>query len=126
MIIGCTKELKSCEYRVDLMPLSLLEYVSRGHIVFTKKGAIIDNSIDRRWCCGVSHVTIHDNPIFIIDDILHYFVRNMSGVVSYTSTIDFTNTTTKHGLIIAKSGLKKYNVLPNCIRTSINTFLVSV
>lgn len=116
--------------KADLVVCSILvpggstpNLIKRKHLKYMKKGAIIiDVSIDQGGCCETSHVTTHDNPIFVVDDVLHYCVGNMPGAVPYTSTIALTNATTKYGLMIAESDLKNYNALPNCIRTGINTF----
>ena len=51
--------------------------------------------------------TTHEDPIFIIDDVVHYCVTNMPGAVPYTSTIALTNVTLPYILKIADLGWKK-------------------
>ncbi len=82
--------------------------VRREHLKLMKKGAVIvDIAIDQGGCFESSHVTTHDNPIYIEEDIVHYCVGNMPGAVPRTSTIALTNTTMKFALNIAKYGLEK-------------------
>ena len=54
-----------------------------------------------------SHVTTHDDPIYVEDGVVHYCVGNMPGAVPRTSTIALTNATLKYGLQIAAAGLEK-------------------
>lgn len=51
--------------------------------------------------------TTHEDPTFIIDDIVHYCVANMPGAVPYTSTIALTNVTLPYVLSIANLGWKE-------------------
>ncbi len=81
--------------------------VRREHLKLMKKGAVIvDIAIDQGGCCESSHVTTHDEPIFVEEGIVHYCVGNMPGAVPRTSTIALTNTTMKYALNIAKFGLE--------------------
>ena len=82
--------------------------VRREHLKLMKKGAVIvDIAIDQGGCCESSHVTTHDNPIFIEEGVVHYCVGNMPGAVPHTSTVALANTTIKYGLMIADNGLEK-------------------
>lgn len=82
--------------------------VRREHLPLMKKGAVIvDIAIDQGGCCESSHVTTHDNPVFIEEGIVHYCVGNMPGAVPYTSTIALTNSTLRYGLLMADNGLEK-------------------
>lgn len=82
--------------------------VRREHLKLMKKGAVIvDIAIDQGGCCESSHVTTHDEPIYVEEGIVHYCVGNMPGAVPRTSTIALTNTTMRYGLMIANLGLEK-------------------
>ena len=82
--------------------------VRREHLGIMKKGAVIvDIAIDQGGCCESSHVTTHDDPIYVEEGIVHYCVGNMPGAVPRTSTIALTNTTMRYGLMIANLGLEK-------------------
>ena len=73
-----------------------------------KEGAVfVDVAIDQGGCGESSHMTTHDDPIYIEDGVVHYCVGNMPGAVPRTSTIALTNATLKYGLEIAGKGLEK-------------------
>lgn len=82
--------------------------VRREHLKLMKKGAVIvDIAIDQGGCCESSHVTTHDDPVFIEDGIVHYCVGNMPGAVPYTSTVALANATIRYGAMIASLGLEE-------------------
>ncbi len=82
--------------------------VRKEHLKLMKKGAVIvDIAIDQGGCCESSHVTTHDEPIFVEENVVHYCVGNMPGAVPRTSTIALTNTTMKYALSIANLGLEE-------------------
>ena len=75
------------------------------HLPAMKKGSVIvDVAIDQGGCSEASHVTYHDDPVFIKDGVVNYCVGNMPGAVSCTSTTALNNATLRYGLSIAKSG----------------------
>lgn len=81
--------------------------VRKEHLKLMKKGAVIvDIAIDQGGCCETSHVTSHDNPVYIEEGIVHYCVGNMPGAVPYTSTVALANATIRYGLMIAEMGLE--------------------
>jgi alanine dehydrogenase len=51
--------------------------------------------------------TSHENPAFIVDDVVHYCVANMPGAVPCTSTIALTNSTLPYALQLADKGWQK-------------------
>ncbi len=68
---------------------------------------IVDVAVDQGGCIETCHPTTHDNPTFIIDEVVHYCVANMPGAVPYTSTIALTNATLPYALQLADKGWKK-------------------
>ncbi len=81
--------------------------VRREHLALMKKGAVIvDIAIDQGGCCETSHTTTHDDPVYIVDDIVHYCVGNMPGAVPRTSTIALSNTTIHYAVRMANMGLE--------------------
>ncbi len=73
-----------------------------------KPGAVIvDVAIDQGGNVETSHATIHDDPIYEVDGIIHYCVANMPGAVSRTSTQALTNATLPYGLQIAAKGVEQ-------------------
>ncbi|MEB8328581.1 alanine dehydrogenase [Flavobacteriaceae bacterium KMM 6897] len=65
---------------------------------------IVDVAVDQGGCVETSRPTTHENPIFIIDDVVHYCVANMPGAVPYTSTMALTNVTLPYVLKLANLG----------------------
>jgi alanine dehydrogenase len=39
--------------------------------------AIVDVAIDQGGCVETSHATTHEDPTFIVDEVVHYCVANM-------------------------------------------------
>lgn len=68
---------------------------------------LVDVAIDQGGCFETSRATTHDDPIYIIDDIVHYCVANMPGAVPYTSTLGLTNVTLPYAVNLANKGWKK-------------------
>lgn len=81
--------------------------VRRDHLKLMKPGAVIvDVAVDQGGCVATTHPTTHDDPIFIVDGVVHYCVANMPGAVALTSTEALANTTLPYGLAIADLGLE--------------------
>ena len=73
-----------------------------------KDGSVfVDVAIDQGGCGESSRVTTHDDPVYIVDGVVHYCVGNMPGAVPRTSTIALTNATLRYGLEIAANGLEE-------------------
>ena len=88
-----------------------------------KNGAVfVDVAIDQGGCGETSHATTHDDPVYIVDGVVHYCVGNMPGAVPRTSTIALTNATLKYGLQIAREGLEEACRNSAVIASSINTY----
>lgn len=68
---------------------------------------LVDVAVDQGGCIETCKPTTHENPTFIIDNVVHYCVANMPGAVPYTSTIALTNATLPHALNLANKGWKK-------------------
>ncbi len=82
--------------------------VRREHLKLMKRGAVIvDIAIDQGGCCESSHVTSHDDPVFVEEGVVHYCVGNMPGAVPYTSTVALANATFRYGMMMAENGLEK-------------------
>lgn len=67
---------------------------------------IVDVAVDQGGCFETTKATTHQDPIFIIDDVVHYCVANMPGAVPHTSTLALTNVTLAYALQIANKGWK--------------------
>lgn len=65
---------------------------------------IVDVAVDQGGCFETTHPTTHKDPVFIIDDVVHYCVANMPGAVPYTSTMALTNATMPYITMLANKG----------------------
>ncbi|MFL9838301.1 alanine dehydrogenase [Flavobacterium sp. ST-75] len=68
---------------------------------------LVDVAVDQGGCFETTRPTTHDDPTFIIDNIVHYCVTNMPGAVPYTSTLALTNVTLPYVLKLANMGWEK-------------------
>lgn len=68
---------------------------------------LVDVAVDQGGCFETCRPTTHQDPTFIIDDIVHYCVANMPGAVPYTSTIALTNVTLPYAIQLANKGWKQ-------------------
>ena len=68
---------------------------------------LVDVAVDQGGCIETCKPTTHENPTYIIDDIVHYCVANMPGAVPYTSTLALTNATLPYALQLANKGWQR-------------------
>lgn len=57
------------------------------------RAVLVDVAIDQGGCFETSRPTSHDQPTFVVDDVLHYCVANMPGAVPRTATGALVNAT---------------------------------
>ncbi|MFT7419882.1 MAG: alanine dehydrogenase [Psychromonas sp.] len=82
--------------------------IKREMLKLMRPGTVlVDVAVDQGGCIETCKPTTHENPVFIIDDIVHYCVANMPGVVPYTSTLALTNATLPYVLQLANKGWVK-------------------
>src|SRR5690606_9579929 len=67
---------------------------------------IVDVAIDQGGCVETARPTTHDNPTYVVHDVIHYGVANMPGAVPRTSTYALTNATIKYVTKLADHGLE--------------------
>lgn len=79
--------------------------LTRENITNMKPGSVlVDVAIDQGGCFETSKATTHQDPVYIIDDVVHYCVANMPGGVARTSTIALNNATLPYGIALANKG----------------------
>lgn len=83
-----------------LIRRDMLKYIRPGSVM-------VDVAVDQGGCFETTKPTTHDNPTYIIDEVVHYCVANMPGAVPYTSTIALTNATLPYAIQLAEHGWKK-------------------
>ncbi len=79
--------------------------VTRAMIGTMRRGAVlVDIAIDQGGCFETSHPTTHEDPVFVVDGVIHYCVANMPGAVARTSTMALGNVTLPFVLKLANMG----------------------
>ena len=82
--------------------------VTRDMLKDMRPGTVlVDVAVDQGGCIETCRPTTHENPTYIIDDVVHYCVANMPGAVPYTSTLALTNATLPYAIRLATQGWKK-------------------
>jgi len=79
--------------------------VTRNMIKTMKPGSVmVDVAIDQGGCFETSKATTHQDPTFVVDDVVHYCVANMPGAVPQTSTYALNNATLPFAISLANHG----------------------
>lgn len=82
--------------------------ITRDMLKMMRPGTVlVDVAVDQGGCIETCTPTTHENPTFIIDDVVHYCVANMPGAVPYTSTLALTNATLPYAVRLANYGWQK-------------------
>jgi alanine dehydrogenase len=82
--------------------------VSRADLKLMRAGSVIvDVAIDQGGCIETSRPTTHQQPTYVVEQIVHYCVTNMPGAVGRTSTIALCNATLPYAMKIAQLGYEK-------------------
>jgi alanine dehydrogenase len=81
--------------------------VRREDLKRMKPGSVIvDVAVDQGGCVETIKPTTHEDPIYVVDGVIHYGVANMPGAVPRTSTLALTNATFPYTLTLANKGWK--------------------
>ncbi len=79
--------------------------VTREDLSLMRPGSVIvDVAVDQGGCVETIHPTTHEDPIYVVDDVIHYAVANMPGAVARTSTLALTNATLPYARTLADKG----------------------
>jgi alanine dehydrogenase len=120
---------RCCEYANVLVGAVLVPgerapvLVSRAIVQKMKpRSVIIDISIDEGGCVETSRPTTHDHPSYIEENVVHYCVPNMPGIVARTATHGFVNVATPYILQIANLGVEKAIAENPALEAAINTY----
>lgn len=82
-----------------LVTRSMLKQMRPGSVV-------VDVAIDQGGCFETSRVTTHNEPTYVLEDIVHYCVANMPGAVPRTSTFALNNATLPFVMSLVTKGVK--------------------
>jgi alanine dehydrogenase len=79
--------------------------VTREDLAFMPNGSVIvDVAVDQGGCVETIKPTTHEDPIYVVDGVIHYGVANMPGAVPRTSTLALTNATFPYAQSLADKG----------------------
>lgn len=78
---------------------AVLEPGARAPVLVTRqmvrtmrpRSVILDISIDQGGCVETSRPTTHEDPVYVEENVIHYCVANMPGVVGRTATHAYLN-----------------------------------
>ena len=97
--------------------------VKKEDLKFMKNGSVIvDVAIDQGGCFESSKPTTHDEPTFIVDNVVHYCVANMPGAVPITSTHGLTNATFPYIQNIANKGFRNAVLEQDELRLGVSVY----
>ncbi|MFC1557232.1 alanine dehydrogenase [candidate division KSB1 bacterium] len=97
--------------------------ITRDMLKMMKKGSVIvDVAVDQGGCIETARPTTHDDPVYVVEDVVHYCVANMPGAVPYTSTIALNNATFKYVLELADKGFRNAVLSNKDIWYGVNTY----
>jgi alanine dehydrogenase len=93
----------------------------KAHLAAMRKGSVVvDVAIDQGGCFETSHATTHQEPTYVVDDVVHYCVANMPGAVARTSTMALNNATLPFALTLANKGVKRALTEDKHLRDGLN------
>ena len=117
-----------CEF-ADVLVGAVLVPGTRSPILISRemirkmkhRSVFIDFSIDLGGCSETSRLTTHDHPTYVEENVIHYCVPNMPGVVARTATYGFVNAAIAYILEIANLGVDQAIENP-AIEAAVNTY----
>jgi alanine dehydrogenase len=82
--------------------------IRREDLKRMKAGSVIvDVAVDQGGCVETIHATTHEDPIYVVEGVIHYGVANMPGAVPRTSTLALTNATFPYATTLAQKGWRQ-------------------
>ncbi len=97
--------------------------VSEAMVAKMEPGSVIvDVAVDQGGCVETCRPTTHDNPTYLVHDVVHYAVANMPGGVARTSTFALCNATIGYARFLADHGVVKAAQLDAALEKGVNTF----
>jgi alanine dehydrogenase len=83
--------------------------ITRDILRQMKRGAVlVDVSIDQGGCAETSRPTTHSDPVYLVEEVVHYCVANIPGAVGRTSSQALCNATLPYCLELASLGLDAF------------------
>jgi len=98
-----------------LVPRDMISRMKRGSVV-------VDVAIDQGGCFETARATTHADPIYTVDEVVHYCVANMPGAVARTSTLALNNVTLPFVLDLADKGVQRALADDPHLRDGLNVY----
>ena len=122
--------IRDCVESADLVVGAVLVAGARAPRLVTAEmikamqpgSVVVDVAVDQGGCFETTKPTTHENPTYVVDDVIHYCVANMPGAVPRTSTFALTNATTPYVVALANKGLDQAAADDPAIARGINTY----
>ncbi len=111
LIIGAT--LIPGARAVKLIHKELLKSLKNGTVM-------VDVAIDQGGCFETSKPTTHHDPVYVINDIVHYCVTNIPGAVARTSSQALCNATLPYIQKLSNLGLEAFLHESKNMRNALN------
>lgn len=113
-IYATEDSIERCVMKADLLIGAVLvpgaaapKLVTREMLRGMRPGSVVvDVAIDQGGCFETSRPTTHQDPTYIMENVVHYCVANMPGAVPRTSTFALNNATLPFILNIVTKGVK--------------------
>jgi alanine dehydrogenase len=128
-MISIKRNIERATAYADVVIGAVLVSGQRSPIIVTRemvramkpRSVIIDVSIDQGGCVETSRPTAHDNPTYVEENVVHYCVPNIPGVVARTASHVFLNAAITYILDIANKGIERAMKENSSVESAVNT-----
>ena len=95
--------------------------ITRDDLKLMRPGTVIaDVAVDQGGCVETIKPTTHHDPVYTVDEVIHYAVANMPGGVPRTSTLALTNATLPYAIALANKGWQKACLDDEALKLGVN------
>jgi len=95
--------------------------ITREDLSLMRPGTVIvDVAVDQGGCVETIRPTTHKEPVYTVDEVIHYGVANMPGGVPRTSTLALTNATLPYAVALASRGWRRACAADPALRAGVN------
>ncbi len=95
--------------------------ITRDMLANVKKGAVmVDIAIDQGGCFETSKATTHADPVYVVDDVIHYCVANMPGAVPLSSALALNHSVLPYTIRLADQGWEQALASDENFRNGLN------
>ncbi len=123
------KNIATCVAKADLLIGAVLVAGGRAPKVVTREmirtmeggSVVVDVAVDQGGCFETTRPTSHSEPVYEVDEVIHYAVTNIPGAVARTSTFALTNATLPYLSEIADQGFAQALRQSGALRKGVNT-----